>query len=833
MRSHQRQLQVIRREKLFKKKIALIQSDDEVDVAVNSAATNDAFDDSEVLRESAASNDTYTFDDSEVLRESAARNDTFDDSEVLCKRFIEVSIATMRKSDRSKVDEVYVCGFVPSYLLPNKCPVSLDPFLEPLVTEVLDLLLMALRLIMLLRWQGFPLEKHLSGVCFYYGQEIIQHSLKYLDMDLISKQVIEERLEAVPWTSGEVYSHAADSSGDPMYHSYSDNPYVEPTSTVKVLRSTAILRKVMLYPDPDMLYNPSKYIVIDYLRPIIPLDKNVPHYPEEGDMISVKGIGSDVYLAHIQSADRIQKTCQVYFYERDTANISERKYKRSQMPPWLEDMISFPSWRDLFHQLAKQYPDCLMLKFTIKLIADTGYQGHPSSTTSTVSHLPDSFATVFKKTLKQISKCSSSALHEKLAELTQSVCHSQHTYFYLQAMLQSLSQGHGEVENFRIWLSQEMQNEVRKRKHDVTSITLHLNGMGSHDKLFEALTAMLSRGALNPADITILYRQFADDSGLEESKRPVATNLHIPRLLELLVQALFKPSSAINPDHKEKYLYILAYAVSVYNQEEGPNKEELEATKKAIETAHVICSRASDSHAELQVEVPTLFDCIRYPVVSMGVLLWVEHTLTDTTFFEVAAESSPLYLALLDEVRGLSCLAEEICALAKEIRALAGEICALAEEICALAGEICALAGEIHALAEEICALAEEICALAEEICALAGEICALAGEIRALAEEICALAEEICALAEEICALAEEIRALAEEICALAEEICALAGEICALAGEICAFAEEIRALAEEICALAEEICAFAEEICALAEEIPPLFPVPFSNLP
>ena len=63
--------------------------------------------------------------------------------------------------------------------------------------------------------------------------------------------------------TGKVYSHAADSSGDPMYHSYSDNPYVEPTSTVKVLRSTAIVRKVMLYPDPDMLYNPSKYIVID------------------------------------------------------------------------------------------------------------------------------------------------------------------------------------------------------------------------------------------------------------------------------------------------------------------------------------------------------------------------------------------------------------------------------------------------------------------------------------------------------------------------------------------------------------------------------------------
>ena len=32
---------------------------------------------------------------------------------------------------------------------------------------------------------------------------VVSHHLRrYLDMDLISKQVIEERLEAVPWTSG-------------------------------------------------------------------------------------------------------------------------------------------------------------------------------------------------------------------------------------------------------------------------------------------------------------------------------------------------------------------------------------------------------------------------------------------------------------------------------------------------------------------------------------------------------------------------------------------------------------------------------------------------------
>ena len=50
-----------------------------------------------------------------------------------------MSIATMKKSDRCCTEEVYVSGFVPSYLLPNKCPISLDQFLEILVKELEDL----------------------------------------------------------------------------------------------------------------------------------------------------------------------------------------------------------------------------------------------------------------------------------------------------------------------------------------------------------------------------------------------------------------------------------------------------------------------------------------------------------------------------------------------------------------------------------------------------------------------------------------------------------------------------------------------------------------------
>jgi len=45
----------------------------------------------------------------------------------------------MVKRDRCSTDEVYVSGFVPSYLLPKKQPNSIDPFLHPLIEEVENL----------------------------------------------------------------------------------------------------------------------------------------------------------------------------------------------------------------------------------------------------------------------------------------------------------------------------------------------------------------------------------------------------------------------------------------------------------------------------------------------------------------------------------------------------------------------------------------------------------------------------------------------------------------------------------------------------------------------
>lgn len=82
---------------------------------------------------------------------------------------------------------------------------------------------------------------------------------------------------------------------------------------------------------------------------------------------------------------------------------------------------------------------------------------------------------------------------------------------------------------------------------------------------------------------------------------------------ELLVDALFKLGSKLNPEHKSKYMYLLAYAASVCEGTTAgsrPVKDELKPTVQAIEKVHAVCC-SSASSSDLIAELPTLYHCIR------------------------------------------------------------------------------------------------------------------------------------------------------------------------------------------------------------------------------
>ena len=115
-----------------------------------------------------------------------------------------------------------------------------------------------------------------------------------------------------------IFSHPLD---EPT-HRYSSNPFGTPTSQIQVFPAAHILRKVMLYPDPENIDVLNRYVVIDFQRPDLPLspqDIIIPVYPLKGDMVRVNGDSGDIWQAHVLAVDDRARTCKVHFYVEDTS----------------------------------------------------------------------------------------------------------------------------------------------------------------------------------------------------------------------------------------------------------------------------------------------------------------------------------------------------------------------------------------------------------------------------------------------------------------------------------------------------------------------------------
>lgn len=74
--------------------------------------------------------------------------------------------------------------------------------------------------------------------------------------------------------------------------------------------------------------------------------------------------------------------------------------EEGETPAWLTEMIEHHTWRSLIYRLAEEYPDCLMLNFTIKLISDAGFQSEITSI-STAAQQIEVFSRVLKTAISK------------------------------------------------------------------------------------------------------------------------------------------------------------------------------------------------------------------------------------------------------------------------------------------------------------------------------------------------------------------------------------------------------------------------------------------------
>ena len=145
-----------------------------------------------------------------------------------------------------------------------------------------------------------------------------------------------------PVVLGDTYQLVWNPAGGVLHHPLSDTVYVKPFESGTILGFKDLQREIMLFPDAN-----GNFAVVDPFRETIPLPPVVvPVYPEENDMILVKGDDDEIWQAQVKRVLFAEKLVKGYFFVKhrnwDENKLWVRESRSSQM-----DSINFRSILDI------------------------------------------------------------------------------------------------------------------------------------------------------------------------------------------------------------------------------------------------------------------------------------------------------------------------------------------------------------------------------------------------------------------------------------------------------------------------------------------------------
>ncbi|PRP79496.1 TH1 family protein [Planoprotostelium fungivorum] len=308
------------------------------------------------------------------------------------------------------------------------------------------------------------------------------------------------------------------------------------------------------------------------------------------------------------------------------------------VPVWLDEMISVPAWRNLIYTLAESHRNCNTLDYAITKIMEQGFETE-LSTLATASTYFTVFARSFKKSLLELVELDEVSLVQNLPQFRKMCCQSEHTYLYSQYILHSLY-ANRPLHNLRR-LSQEIERGMEARPV-VQNISFYLTNVSDHPQVAASISSMLSDRASNPSDVLKLHSAYSSDHP------PPAEHLRHPALLEILTVDLFNPFKPVNVNYINKYIYIVAYAVSI---QDPSQKDDFRIAMKGLEMVCPVCMK-NPAGPEMNNLMDELLTYVNIPVVARGVLSWSARNLSDEEHYGIISNTSayPYHLQLMRQI---------------------------------------------------------------------------------------------------------------------------------------------------------------------------------------
>ncbi|KAG0043678.1 Negative elongation factor C/D [Gryganskiella cystojenkinii] len=331
----------------------------------------------------------------------------------------------------------------------------------------------------------------------------------------------------------------------------------------------------------------------------------------------------------------------------DPESVDAKFMTGTETPEWLPVMIRHPFWRSVIYELSEKHQKCALLNFAIQRISDAGYQGEIASV-ATASTFVNVFSGVLIDSLDKLREEDDVGLLDRLPDLLKVCCQSEHTYLYTQVLLFRLMKTDRGLPLKRI--SKELESGVLEKHNKPPLISiLRMLLAGASSNVASAISAILQSRVPSPGDVMQLHRAYS-------SPDPPSTYfLRDPDFFEIMLSSIFVPSfkgGVVRQEHKEKYLWLVAYAASVHEEDDKvTDTSEVEPTYRALTALEDTLSKRA-AGTDVTPILGNLLRAIETPVASMALLYWIQFVITETSYIETyfRTHEVPLPLLLIEEM---------------------------------------------------------------------------------------------------------------------------------------------------------------------------------------
>ncbi|RCH97682.1 Negative elongation factor C/D [Rhizopus azygosporus] len=324
------------------------------------------------------------------------------------------------------------------------------------------------------------------------------------------------------------------------------------------------------------------------------------------------------------------------FFMRDESHITFA---------WLDILIQDSHWRQTMYELLEKHPSCAFLNFAILRMSETGYKQEVARlrTTSTFVKVYD---LIFEDILKEMVTKDDVDIEGIDHDLEKVCCERQETYIYTQLLIKRLQDEFGKFSFTRLKRDLELASIRNGNRTFVELLNAHLSDAPL--EISRTIATILNSSHMTPADLITLKRPYLS------SNPPSVHYLCNYDLMIKLLNALYVPQhgSIIRADMVDDVTFLLACA-STMNDEQSLQAQQQEITQVQFVLRELYTALApKTSVGSITGVTKYIVNALKYPISSMGLLLWIEYMTLETSYFEnyFRTTETPILHIVLDVI---------------------------------------------------------------------------------------------------------------------------------------------------------------------------------------